>query len=107
MIQIFYLLISLGLIQSLCFSSGKATIPEKTAEYIIPDICESLQNHAAILEDEDFSPDFGSFCQFENPDLYIPYTDIISDFSFKSIIYTRHLILTFISDLPPPCCFML
>ena len=107
MIQMFYLLIFLGLIQSFCCYSGKVAIPDKTAECVITDISGSLQNHDAILEDEDFSPDFGSFCQVENPDLYIPYTDIISDFSFKSIIYTRHLNLTSISDLPPPGCFML
>lgn len=103
----FYLLIFLGLIQSFCYSSGKIVIPVRTSEYIITDISGSLQNHDAILEDEDFSLDFGSFCQVENPDLYISYTDIISDFSFKSIIYTRHLNLTSISDLPPPGCFML
>jgi hypothetical protein len=107
MIQMFYLLIFLGLIQSSCYSSGKIDVPGSTSEYIITGIPESLQNHDAIIEDEDFSPDFGSLCQIENPDLFIAYADIISDFSFKFIIYTRHLILKFISDLPPPSCFML
>jgi hypothetical protein len=107
MIQMFYLLIFLGLIQSFCCYSGKVAIPDKTAECVITDISGNLQNHDAILEEEDFSPDFGSFCQVENPDLYNPYTDIPSDFTIKCNIYTRHFILSFISDLPPPCCFML
>jgi hypothetical protein len=107
MIQVFYLLIFLGFIQSSRYSSGQSGIPGRTSEYIITDICESLQNHDAILEDEDYMPDFGSFCQIANPDLSITYTDITSDLSFKCIIYTRHLNLPFISDLPPPCCFIL
>ena len=103
----FYLLIILGLAQSFCFSTGKAPMPGNIPECFITGISESLQNHDAILEDEDFPPDFGSFYQAENPDFCIPYTSIISDFSFRSIIYIKHFILTFISDLPPPGCFML
>jgi hypothetical protein len=103
MIQMFYLLIFLGLIQSFSCYPGKAKVPGKTAECIITDISESLQDHAAILEDEDLFPDFGSFCQVENIDLNIPSTDVRSDFTSKNILYTIHLNLTFISDLPPPC----
>jgi hypothetical protein len=105
--QVFYLLFVLGFTQSFCCSSGMTCSPQNITAYINNDTSESLQNHITLFDAEDFEPDFDGFYQVENLTIYFSYVDTISNYQVKGIIYIRHLILAFISDIPPPCCFML
>jgi hypothetical protein len=103
----YYFLLVLSFTQCLCYSYGMTYAARKSSAYIKNDISESLQNLTTLSDAEDFEPDFNSFYPIDNLIVYFPYVDIISNYQFKGIIYLRHLILAFISDIPPPCFFML
>jgi len=105
--QVFFLLLVLGFTQSWCCSSGITPVLQKTTGYINNYTSESLQDSAAIFDAEDFSPDLDIFYQVENLGIFFLFIDISSYCGIKNITYIRHLILVFISDIPPPCRFML
>ncbi len=99
----FYFMLVLGFTQSFCRATGITYTPQKNPAYAINNISGDLQNHIKLFDAEDFEPDFGIFCYTENSGIYLQYFICISYSRVRHIICKIHLILAFISDIPPPC----
>ncbi len=102
-----YILLILGFTWNFCCSSVLRSTSQKSYAYITCDISKCFQDHFKLFDVEDFEPDFDDFCKIDNVTIYFPDVNITLQCQTKRIIYIRHLILAFISDIPPPCFFIL